>query len=95
MTGIGGTEVVMATLEIPPRAAVPRHFHNGDEFLYVLEGEVIQAPGQDPATFNAGMSLRFPREAPPGGFTVIGDKNLKVLTVHVVDKGKPLVELNK
>ena len=93
LTGVPGTEVIMATLEIPPGATVPRHFHYGDEFLYVLEGGSFQAPGQDPASFKSGVSLRFPREAPHGGFTVVGEKTLKVLTVHVVDKGKPLVEL--
>ncbi|MEQ8357600.1 MAG: cupin domain-containing protein [Kiloniellaceae bacterium] len=95
LTGTSGTEVIMATLELQPGATVPRHFHNGDEFLYVLEGGSFQAPGQDPAAFTAGVALQFPREAPHGGFTVVGDKNLKVLTVHVVDKGKPLVELVK
>jgi len=93
LTGTGGTEVIMATLEIEPGGMVPRHFHHGDEFLYVLEGGAFQAPGQDPASFPAGATLHFPREAPHGGFTVIGDTALKVLTVHVVDKGKPLVEL--
>ena len=95
LTGYSGTEVIMATLEIEPGGTVPRHFHNGDEFLYVLEGGSFQAPGQDPASFDPGMSLHFPREVAHGGFTVVGDKSLKVLTVQIVDKGKPLVELVK
>jgi quercetin dioxygenase-like cupin family protein len=95
LTGVSGTEVIMATLEIPPGATVPRHFHYGDEFLYVLEGGSFQAPGQDPVSFDSGTSLHFAREALHGGFTVIGEKTLKVLTVHVVDKGKPLVEAAK
>ena len=95
LTGVSGTEVIMATLEVPPGATVPRHFHHGDEFLYVLEGGSFQAPGQDPVTFNPGASLHFPREVPHGGFTVIGDKTIKVLTLHIVDKGKPLVEAVK
>ena len=93
LTGTSGTEVVMATLEIQPGGVIPRHIHPGDEFLYVLEGGSFQAPGQDPVTFEAGTSLHFPRELPHGGFTVVGDKALKVLTVHIVDKGKPLSEL--
>jgi hypothetical protein len=31
-----------------------------------------------------------PREVFHGGYKVVGDKTLKLLTVHVVDKGKPL-----
>ncbi len=92
LTGQSGTEVIMATLDVQPGGTVPRHFHNGDEFLYVLEGGSFQAPGQDTVTFDTGASLHFPREVPHGGFTVVGDKALKILTVHVVDKGKPLVE---
>ncbi len=95
LTGTSGTEVVMATLEIQPGGTIPRHFHHGDEFLYVLESGSFQAPGQDPVTFKTGTSLHFPRELPHGGFTIVGDKSLKVLTVHVVDKGKPLSELVK
>jgi hypothetical protein len=30
------------------------------------------------------------REVPHAGWKVVGDKPLKLLTVHVVDKGKPL-----
>ena len=30
------------------------------------------------------------REVPHAGYKVVGDKPLKLLTVHVVDKGKPL-----
>ena len=93
LTGTGGTEVIMATLEVQPGATVPRHFHHGDEVLYVLEGGSYQAPGQDPTTLDAGMTLHFTRNEPHGGFTVVGDRTVKVLTVHIVDKGKPLVEL--
>ncbi len=30
------------------------------------------------------------REVPHAGYKVVGDKTLKLLTVHIVDKGKPL-----
>jgi len=32
------------------------------------------------------------RDVEHGGWTVVGDTPLKVFTVHVVDKGKPLYE---
>ncbi len=95
LTGAAGTEVIMARLEIPPGGLVPRHFHHGDEFLYVLDGGSFRAPGRDPVTLGAGATLHFPREVPHGGFKVVGEGPLKVLTVHVVDKGKPLVEVVK
>ncbi len=91
LTGIDGLEVITTLLEASPGAAIPRHTHHGDEFLYVLEGGMIQVPGKDPVKMEAGQMLHFPRGAAHGGFTVVGDQAIKGLTTHVVDKGKPLV----
>jgi quercetin dioxygenase-like cupin family protein len=33
-----GLEVVISDVVIPPNAQVPRHYHPGEEFLYLLEG---------------------------------------------------------
>jgi len=93
LAGTENTQVIMATLEARPGAKLPRHIHHGDEFLYVIEGGTVEVPGKDPIAFKAGQAIHFPRGMPHGGFTVIGDKPLKALTVHVVDKDKPLVEL--
>ncbi|MFC6519202.1 hypothetical protein ACFQAT_04825 [Undibacterium arcticum] len=35
------------------------------------------------------------RDVPHGGFKVIGDGSLKLFTVHVVDKDKPLYDYVK
>ena len=32
------------------------------------------------------------RDAPHAGWKVVGDKSIKIVTVHVVDKGKPLYD---
>ena len=93
LTGTEGTEVIMATIEARPGAKMPRHIHHGDEFLYVIEGGTVQPPGKDPITFKSGQAIHFPRGVAHGGFTVIGDTPIRALTVHVVDKGKPLMEL--
>jgi hypothetical protein len=69
-------EVIMTVLEAPPGAVLPKHFHYGEEAFYVLEGAMTEIPGQPAA----------PRAQGTGG----SDKPLKLLTVHVVDKGKPL-----
>lgn len=91
LTGTEGTEVITSTLEAAPGAGIPRHIHHGDEFLYVLEGGTIEVPGKAPMHLKTGDTLHFPRGLAHGGFTVVGDKPLKALTVHVVDKGKPLM----
>jgi hypothetical protein len=43
-------------------------------------------------TFADGSATSYPRSMVRGGVTVTGDTPLIVNTVHIVDKGKPLVE---
>jgi len=35
------TEVIVSRVVIPPNTALPKHWHPGEEFAYVLEGSVI------------------------------------------------------
>jgi quercetin dioxygenase-like cupin family protein len=93
LTGSDTLEVVMTSLEAAPGAVMPRHLHHGDEVLYVLDGGTVQAPGEAPMHLEPGATLHFPRAVPHGGFTVIGDATLRVITMHIVDKGKPMTEL--
>jgi hypothetical protein len=83
-------EVVMTVLEAPPGAVLPRHFHYGEEAFYVLEGAMTEIPGQPPALRPTGTGGINVREVPHAGYKVVGDKPLKLLTVHIVDKGKPI-----
>ena len=41
-------------------------------------------------TLAAGTASINVRDVPHGAFKVIGDKTLKLLTVHIIDKGKPM-----
>jgi quercetin dioxygenase-like cupin family protein len=88
-------EVIVSITEAPPGSSLPRHFHYGEEAAYVLEGATVEAPGQSPVMREAGSAVINPREVFHGGYKVVGDKTLKLLTVHVVDKGKPLYATDK
>lgn len=88
-----GTEIIVARLRLRPGATMPRHTHHGDEIVYVIKGGTIEVPGPKQIKLNAGESLRNARGVPHGGFTVIGPEVIEVLTVHVVDKGRPLMVL--
>jgi hypothetical protein len=83
-------EVIMTVLEAPPGAVLPKHFHYGEEAFYVLEGAMTEVPGQPVGPRIQGTGGINVREVPHAGYKVVGDKPLKLLTVHVVDKGKPL-----
>jgi quercetin dioxygenase-like cupin family protein len=95
LTGASGMEVISGILEVPPGATIPRHFHHGIEAAYVIAGAMIQDPGKEPRMLPTGANVFNLREVPHAGFTVVGETALKVYTVHVVDKGKPLFDEGK
>ncbi|SPE34566.1 conserved exported hypothetical protein [Burkholderiales bacterium] len=95
LTGTQETEVISSISEYQPGDELPRHSHHGVEMLYVVQGAMIQFPGKDPAMLSTGTALMNLRDVPHAGFKIVGDKSLKLFTVHVVDKGKPLYEMVK
>jgi quercetin dioxygenase-like cupin family protein len=85
-------EVITSVSEIRQGETVPRHSHHGIETGYVLQGSMVQLPGQAPTMMQTGSSFMNLRDVPHAGFTVVGDQPLKLLTVHVVDRNKALYE---
>lgn len=85
-------EIVMQLVEIPPGATSQRHFHNGEEAYYVVEGGMAQLPGQEPKARPAGEHGINRRGVPHAGYTVVGDRTIRILSVYTVDKSKPLQE---
>jgi quercetin dioxygenase-like cupin family protein len=83
-------EIVLAAVEAPPGAVLPLHFHYGDEVVYVLEGGMIETKEGERRASDTGLSYINVREVPHGGWKVVGDKPLKLLTIHIVDKGKQI-----
>ena len=92
LSGAPGMEVIASTAEYRPGDGVPLHIHHGVEAFYVLEGAMVQAPGKEPMMLPAGRSTLNLRDVKHGGWKVIGGTSLKLFTVHVVDKGKPLYD---
>jgi len=91
LTGTG-MEVIVSVAEVPPGSELPRHTHHGEEAVYVLEGATLSLPGGKEVPFPTGAVSINKRDVPHAGFKVVGDKTLKMLTVHIVDKGKTLIE---
>jgi quercetin dioxygenase-like cupin family protein len=85
-------EAVMGVSEIPPGGTSGKHRHPGIELAYVLEGSVELAhEGKPPITVKAGE----PTMNTFGGIhtaTNRGTVPVKILTVYIVEKGKPLAE---
>jgi quercetin dioxygenase-like cupin family protein len=88
-------EVIISIVEAKPGAGLPRHIHPGEEAVYVLEGATLELPDGKQVPRPTGVASINIRDVPHAGFKVVGDKTLKLLTVHVVDKGKPMTEVVK
>ena len=55
LSGPGGKEALVLTVEYGPGESEPVHRHNAQAFVYVLEGSVVmQVKGQSPVTLKPG-----------------------------------------
>ena len=84
-------EVITAYMEIKPGGVIPLHTHHGDEHVIVLQGTTLERADGTQVEFPTGIALSFARGVVHGGFTVVGDAALQINTIHIVDKGKPLM----
>ena len=88
-----GREVIQNRVEVSPEAPLFKHFHPGEEIIYVLEGTLeYQIEGEPPRTVKAGEALMVPAEA-VHAVRNVGDGDAAELATYVVEKGKPLITL--
>ena len=92
LSGAPGMEVIASTAQYNPGDMIGLHIHHGIETAYVIQGGQFQVPGKDPQALPTGATLQFLRDAKHAGFKIVGDTPVKLFTVHVVDKGKPLYD---
>ena len=89
--GAPGREVIQARVELAPGVAFPKHWHPGEEIIYVLEGSLeYEVEGKPPVTLRAGDVLFVPARAIHAARNV-GSVPGAELATYVVEKGKPLV----
>jgi len=92
---VPGREVVQARVELDPGVQFPKHWHPGEEIIYVVEGSLeYQVEGKPPMTLKAGDVFFIPAG------TIHSAKNVgsgpgAELATYVVEKGKPLVVVVK
>ena len=95
LSGAPGMEVIASIAEYKAGDAIDLHLHHGIEAAYVVQGASVQVPGKDPMALPTGATVLNLRDVKHGGFRVVGDTPLKLFTVHIVDKGKPLYDYGK
>ena len=76
LSGAAGMEVVSSISEFKPGDELPRHLHHGVEAGYVVQGAMVQNPGQPPAMLATGAPILNLRDVVHGGFKVVGPGNL-------------------
>ena len=88
---IAGREVVQTRVEITPDSPPIRHFHPGEEIIYVLQGSLeYQIEGQPNMVSSAGDALTVPSGVVHSARNV-GSGIAIELATYVVEKGKPLL----
>ncbi len=84
-----GYQTVMGLAELAPGICGGRHTHPGIETSYILEGEgVSKIDGRPDRPVKAGDSIQIPANVPHDGCATA--RGVKILTVHVIETGKPL-----
>ena len=90
-----GREVIQARVELDPGVTSPRHWHPGEEIIYMLEGSLeYQIEGKQWVALKAGDVLFIPARTVHAARNV-GSTPGSELATYVVQKGKPLVVMVK
>lgn len=84
-----GHHLVMGDLNIPANAPIPRHYHHGEEFLYILGGStVIVREGSGEQELRPGQAIRIAPGTVHWGRA--GPDGLRAVSSWVVPDGQPL-----
>ena len=82
------TEFVVSRVQIPPNKSLPKHWHPGEEFVYVISGRVtLWQEGKQELVFAAGDAGKVPLEQIHTAMT--GDEGVDLVVFRVHEKGKP------
>ena len=95
LAGAPGMEVINSISELKPGDFLALHFHHGIESGVVLQGGIVEIPGKGQIALPTGAPIMNLRNVPHGGWKVVGDTTIRLFTVHIVDKGKPLYDTPK
>jgi quercetin dioxygenase-like cupin family protein len=89
---IPGREVIQNRVDIAPDAPAIRHWHPGEEIIYVIEGTLEYEIEGESRTVKAGEALTVPAEA-VHSVKNVGDGDAAELATYIVETGKPLITL--
>jgi quercetin dioxygenase-like cupin family protein len=89
-------EVTMFVADYKPGASTGKHYHPGQEFIYVVEGNgTIQEVGKPAVDLKPGVSIYFKSDPKKPSYVHEGintskTQGMKLLVVLITEKGQPL-----
>jgi len=91
MSGLEGKEVVVFTADVPPGGVADRHYHPGDEAIYMLQGSLVFTPDHErPFELKAGEITFNPAKHIHQAKNMSTSEPAKVLNCMIAEKGQPL-----
>jgi quercetin dioxygenase-like cupin family protein len=82
-----GVEIIVSVIEIGPDSTLPKHYHPGEEFVYLLEGSaIVWQQGKAETTLKAGDLYKIPLQQVHTAVTAAGSAKAIVFRVH--EKGE-------
>jgi len=88
LEGAPGTEVIMSRVYLPANTSLAKHWHPGEEFVYILKGSVVfWQKGKKDVLIKAGQVFKVPLKQIHTAMT--GDEGVSGLVFRVHEKGKP------
>lgn len=88
IAGVKNKEVIISRVVIPPNTTLPRHWHPGEEFAYVLKGKVtLWQKGKKDIVGNQGDVVKVPLKQIHTAITKSEGAEILVFRIHEI--GKP------
>jgi len=91
MSGVEGKEMVVFTADVPPGGVADRHYHPGDEAIYMLQGSLVFTPDHEqPFELKAGQITFNPAKHIHQAKNMSASEPAKVLNCMIAEQGQPL-----
>ena len=88
LEGVTGTEVVVSKVRIPANTSLPKHWHPGEEFAYVIEGSVtLWQKDKSDTLLKEGEAAKVPLKQIHTAIT--GSEGVTLLVFRVHEEGQP------
>jgi quercetin dioxygenase-like cupin family protein len=89
LQSVSGTEVIVSRVTIPPNTTLPKHWHPGEEFAYVIEGDVVlRQEGKSDVASTTGDVNMIPLQQVHTAIS--GDDGAIILVFRVHPQGEPV-----